>query len=54
MDMKSKGEVDREVKKMKEVLGQEIEFKIKHYEEAFLKKKRDIEEELIVYKEEFI
>ena len=39
---------------MKEVIGQEIEFKINHYEESFLKKKRNIEEELIIYKEEFI
>jgi len=39
---------------MKEIIGQEIEFKMKHYEEAFLKKKRDIEEELVTYKEEFI
>lgn len=47
-------EVAKEIKKMKEIVGQEYEFKLKHLEESFLKKNRKIEEDALIEREEFI
>ena len=46
--------VAKEVKKMKEIVGQEYEFKLKHLEESYIKKNRKMEEEAVIEREEFI
>lgn len=47
-------EVEKQVKRMKEVLGQEFEFKVKHLEETYLKKTRKLEEEAVVERDQLL
>jgi len=47
-------EIGKEVKKMKEILGQEYEFKLKHMEDTFEKRKNKLERDLRQEKIDFM